>query len=154
MTSRRQAIIWTNDKYLTYALIFWKATKVGSPPNFPKLVSQLRGIPQPQYFVPSLLEPHWTYLWKHYIYHKKTPKLVAKFWLPNLVLYQTDYLEYQKRTIKILQHSNVNNLVLWALRISNSNDLKLIFRVRVVHTKHRCNLITFNLKSFKNHAPV
>ena len=52
-------------------LIFWKATKIGSPPNFPKLISQLRGIPQPQYFVPSLLEPHWTYLWKHYIYHKK-----------------------------------------------------------------------------------
>ena len=59
-------------------LIFWKATKVGSPPNFPKLISQLRGIPQPQYFVPWLLEPHWTYLWKHYIYHKKDTKVGSK----------------------------------------------------------------------------
>ena len=52
-----------------------EATKVGSPPNCPKLISQLRGIPQPQYFVPSLLEPYWTYLWKHYIYHKKDTKV-------------------------------------------------------------------------------
>ena len=56
-------------------LIFWKATKVGSSPNFPKLISQLKGIPQPQYFVTSLLEPHWTYLWKHYIYHEKDTKV-------------------------------------------------------------------------------
>ena len=61
--------------FLPCKLIFWKATKVGSPPNFPKLISQLRVIPQPQYFVPSLLEPHWTYLWKHYIYHKKDTKV-------------------------------------------------------------------------------
>ena len=60
---------------LSSKLIFWKATKVGSHPKFPKLISQLRGIPQPQYFVPSLLEPHWTYLWKHYIYHKKDTKV-------------------------------------------------------------------------------
>ena len=56
-------------------LIFWKATKVGSPPNFPKLMSQLWGIPQPQYFVTSLLEPHQTHFWKHYIYHQEDTKV-------------------------------------------------------------------------------
>ena len=49
-----------------------KATKVGSPPTFPKLITQLWGIPQPQYFVTSLLEPHWT---RHYIYHKEDTKV-------------------------------------------------------------------------------
>ena len=68
-----------------------KATKVGSPPKFPKLISQLWGIPQPQYFITLLLlEAHWTYFWKHYIYYKKDTKVGSqKFWLPNLVLYQT-----------------------------------------------------------------
>ena len=61
--------------FLPCKLIFWKATKVGSPPNFPKLISQLWEIPQPQYFVTSLLEPHWTYFWKHYIYHKEDTKV-------------------------------------------------------------------------------
>ena len=60
-----------------------KATKVGSPPNFSKLIShmsQLWGIPQPQYFITLLLDLHWTYFWKHYIYSitKTTPTLVAK----------------------------------------------------------------------------
>ena len=68
-------ILKTINLFLPCKLIFWKATKVGSPPNFPNLISQLRGIPQPQYLVPSLLEPHWTYLWKHYIYHKKDTKV-------------------------------------------------------------------------------
>ena len=48
-----------------------KATKVGSPPNFSKLIShmsQLWGIPQPQYFITLSLDLHWTYFWKHYIY--------------------------------------------------------------------------------------
>ena len=65
-----------------------KATKVGlSPPNFPKLISQLQGIHQSQYFVTLLLDPLWTYFWKHYIYiyKKKTRNLVAKIWLPNFV---------------------------------------------------------------------
>ena len=53
----------------------WKATKVGSPPKFPKLISQLWGIPQPQYFITLLLEGHWTYFWKHYIYYKKDTKV-------------------------------------------------------------------------------
>ena len=64
-------ILKTINLFLPCKLIFWKATKVGSPPNFPKLMSQLWGIPQPQYFVPSILEPHQTYFWKHYIYHKE-----------------------------------------------------------------------------------
>ena len=68
-------ILKTISLFLPCKLIFWKATKVGSPPYFPKLISQLRGIPQPQYFVPSLLEPHWTYFLKHYIYHKKDTKV-------------------------------------------------------------------------------
>ena len=48
-----------------------KATKVGSPSNFSKLIShmsQLWGIPQPQYFITLSLDLHWTYFWKHYIY--------------------------------------------------------------------------------------
>ena len=51
-----------------------KATEVGSPPNFPKLIShmsQLWGIPQPRYFITLLLDLHWTYFWKHYKYYKK-----------------------------------------------------------------------------------
>ena len=52
-------------------------------------MSQLWGIPQPQYSVTSLLEPHQTYFWNITYIIKKTPKLVAKIWLPNLVLYQT-----------------------------------------------------------------
>ena len=52
-----------------------KATKVGSPPNFPKLISQLWEIPQPQYFITLSLDPHWTYFWKHYIYFKKDTKV-------------------------------------------------------------------------------
>ena len=63
-----------------WLLLFGKATKVGSPPNFSKLISQLWGIPQLQYFITLSLDPHWTYFLKHYryIYYKKTPKLVAK----------------------------------------------------------------------------
>ena len=52
-----------------------KSTKVGSPPNFPKLISQLWGIPQPQYFITLLLDAHWTYFWKHYMYYKKDTKI-------------------------------------------------------------------------------
>ena len=52
-----------------------KATKVGSPPKFPKLISQLWGIPQPQYFITLLLEAHWTYFWKHFIYYQKDTKV-------------------------------------------------------------------------------
>ena len=63
--------------FLLCKLIFWKSTKVGSPLNFPKLMSQLWGIPQPEYFVTSLLEPHQTYFWKHYIYHKEDTKVVV-----------------------------------------------------------------------------
>ena len=55
--------------------VWRQATKVGSSPNFPKLISQLWGIPQPQYFVTSLLEPHQTHFWKHYIYHKEDTKV-------------------------------------------------------------------------------
>ena len=40
-------------------------------------MSQLWGIPQPEYFVKSLLEPHQTYFWKHYIYHKEDTKVVV-----------------------------------------------------------------------------
>ena len=89
-------ILKTINLFLPCKLIFWKATKVGSPPDFPKLISQLRGIPQPQYFVPSLLEPHWTYLWKYYIYHKKDTKvgsqiLATKFGFVPDWLYNTAY---------------------------------------------------------------
>ena len=61
--------------FLPCKLIFWKSTKVGSPPNFPKLIFQLRGIAQPQYFIALLLDPHWTYVWRHYIYYKKDTKV-------------------------------------------------------------------------------
>ena len=44
-------------------------------PKFPKLISQLWGIPQPQYFITLLLEAHWTYFWKHYTYYKKDTKV-------------------------------------------------------------------------------
>ena len=98
-------ILKTIYLFLPCKLIFWKATKVGSPPNFPKLMSQLWGIPQ--YFVTSLLEPHQTYFWKHYIYHKEDTKvgsqnLATKFgfvpdWLlePMLTLFKHGYLHYQ-----------------------------------------------------------
>ena len=53
-----------------------KATKVGSPPNFPKLMSQLWETLQSQYFVTSLfLYPHWKYLWKYLIYYKNETKV-------------------------------------------------------------------------------
>ena len=68
-------ILKTIDLFLSCKLIFWKATKVGNPPYFPKLMSQLWGITQPQYFVTSLLEPHRTYFWKHYIYRKEDTKV-------------------------------------------------------------------------------
>ena len=51
-----------------------KATKVGSPPDFPKLIYQFWEIPQPQYFITLSLDPHWTYFWKHYIYLKQDTK--------------------------------------------------------------------------------
>ena len=54
---------------------FGKATKVGSPPNFPRLISHLWQIPQQQYFVTLLLDPHWTCFWKHYTYYKKDTKV-------------------------------------------------------------------------------
>ena len=78
-------ILQTINLFLPWKLIFWKATKVGGPPNFPKLMSQLWGIPQPQFFVTSLLEPHPTYFWKHYIYRKEGTKvgsqnLATNFW--------------------------------------------------------------------------
>ena len=65
----------TINLFLPCKLIFWKATKVGSTPNFPKLTSQLWGIPQPQYFITLLLDPHWTYFWKRYIYYRKDTKV-------------------------------------------------------------------------------
>ena len=68
-------ILKTIYLFLPCKLIFWKATKVGSPPNVPKLMSQLWGILQPQYFVTSLSEPHRTYFWKHYIYQKEDSKV-------------------------------------------------------------------------------
>ena len=89
-------ILKTIYLFLPCKLIFWK---VGSPPNFPKLMSQLLGIPQPQYFVTSLLEPHQTYFWKHYIYHKKDTKvgsqnLATKFgFVPDCIL-ETDLSNY------------------------------------------------------------
>ena len=52
-----------------------KATKVGSPLNFAKLISQLWGIPQSQYFITLLLDPHWTYFVKLYLYYKKDTKV-------------------------------------------------------------------------------
>ena len=55
-----------------------KATEVGGPPNSPKLISQLWGTPQPQYFITLLLGPHWTYFWKHYIYCIKDTKIVSQ----------------------------------------------------------------------------
>ena len=55
-----------------------KATKVGSPPNFPKLISHLWGTLQPQYFVTLFLDPYWTYLWKYFIYYKKETKVVSQ----------------------------------------------------------------------------
>ena len=56
-----------------------KATKVGSPPNFPKLIAQLWGTLQPQYFVTLFLDPHWTYLWKYFIYYKKETKVGSQY---------------------------------------------------------------------------
>ena len=77
------------------SLFSWKATSVGSPPNFPKLTSQLSRITQPQYFITSLLDPHWTYFWKHYIHYKKDTRVGSQnFGLPNLVLYQTVYTRH------------------------------------------------------------
>ena len=61
----------TINLFLPCKLIFWKATKVGSPPNFPKRIFQLRGIAQPQYFITLFLDQYWTYFWRHYIYYKK-----------------------------------------------------------------------------------
>ena len=86
------ALQWTHlcsYNLLVLVLQVGKATTIGSPPNFPKPISQLWVIPQPQYIITLLLHSHWTYFWKHYIHYKKTPKLVAKIWQPNLVLYQT-----------------------------------------------------------------
>ena len=48
-----------------------KATKVGSPPKFPKLIFQLWRIPQSQNFITLSLDPHWTYFWKHCLYYKQ-----------------------------------------------------------------------------------
>ena len=38
-------------------------------------MSQLWGIPQSQYFIILLLDPHWTYFLKHYLYYKKDTKV-------------------------------------------------------------------------------
>ena len=40
-----------------------KATTIGCPPNFPKLLPQLWGIPKPQYFITLLLGKYQTYFW-------------------------------------------------------------------------------------------
>ena len=52
-----------------------KSTKVGSPPNFSKLISQVWGTLQPQYFVTLFLDPYWTCLWNYFIYYKKETKV-------------------------------------------------------------------------------
>ena len=52
-----------------------KGTKVGSPPNFPMLISQLWEIPQPQYLIKLSLDLHRTYFRKHYIYYIKDTKI-------------------------------------------------------------------------------
>ena len=58
------------------SLFSGKATKLGSPPNFPKLIWWR--ICQSQYFITLLLEPYWTYFFNITYIIKKTPKLVAK----------------------------------------------------------------------------
>ena len=81
--------------FLPCKLIFRKATKVGSPPNFPKLISQLWEIPQPQYFITLSLDPHWTYFWKHYIYSKKDTKVGSQnfgyqIWFCTRLIFETE----------------------------------------------------------------
>ena len=67
-------ILKTINLFVSCKLIFWKSYQ-SSPPKFPKLISQLWGIPQPLYFITLSLEAFWTYLWKHYIYYKKDTKV-------------------------------------------------------------------------------
>ena len=59
------------DLFLPCKSILWKSYQSWYPPNFPKLISQLWGIPQPQYVITLLLDPHWTYFWKHYLCYNK-----------------------------------------------------------------------------------
>ena len=48
-----------------------KVSQLVASKIFQKLISQLWGIPQPQYFITLLSRPHWTYFWKHDVYYKK-----------------------------------------------------------------------------------
>ena len=63
--------------------------------------------PSTTYFVTSLLDQHRTYV------IKKTPKLVAKIWLPNLVLYQTD-----KCDLVNIQSFAMSTFLYWKLKPS------------------------------------
>ena len=79
------ALQWTHwrsylKQLICSCLASWfsgKATTVDSPPNFPKLISQLWGIGEPEYNIVLLLllDPHWTYFCKHYIYYKEDTKV-------------------------------------------------------------------------------
>ena len=54
-------ILKTIDLFLPCKLLFWKSYKSWQPSKFSKLISQLWGIPQSQYFITLLLDPKWTY---------------------------------------------------------------------------------------------
>ena len=72
-------ILKTINLFLPCELIFWKSYQSWQPSKFFKAhishVSQLWGIPQPQYFITLLLDLHWIYFWKHYIYYEKDTKV-------------------------------------------------------------------------------
>ena len=68
-------ILITINLLVPCKLIFWKSYQSWQPSKISKVISQLWGIPQPQYFITLLLEAHWTNFWKYYIYYKKDTKV-------------------------------------------------------------------------------
>ena len=99
-------ILWKINLSLPWKLIFQKATKVGSPPNFSKLTSQLWGISEPQYYITLSLDSYWTYFGKQYIniyIKQKDPK----FGTPNF--------GYQIWCCTRLLHASIVILFWWNL---------------------------------------
>ena len=134
--------------FLPCKLIFWKATKVGSPPNFPKLISQLRGIPQSQYFVPSLLEPHWAYLWKHYIYHKKDTKVGSQI-LATKFGFVPDWLTgmYVKKSIATISRLNVSKKFCVSILYFS---IQILYELQENIAKFSCSIESFTCPGSSN----
>ena len=117
---------------------------IGSPPNFSKLIShmfQLWGIPQPQYFITLLLDLHWTYFWKDFIYYEKDTKVGSQnIGYQICFCNQTDYgrgllifLSFMPLWLSVkLRFPGISQKMLWG------NGLKFCMLMYPDHLQNHC----------------